>query len=91
MVRVKFSVIHGYPMLIDIRYRASLPIGASIYDNDGRPVGTVGQNNQAWVRNDKLEDTLTVQWGNRQSCRLHYHIADEQSHDTIIKTPGECR
>ncbi|MDZ4033636.1 fimbria/pilus outer membrane usher protein [Kluyvera ascorbata] len=91
MVRVKFSVIHGYPMLIDIRYRGSLPIGASIYDNDGRSVGTVGQNNQAWVRNDKLEDTLTIQWGNQQSCRLHYHIADEQSHDTIIKTPGECR
>ncbi|MFP5595841.1 fimbria/pilus outer membrane usher protein [Kluyvera sp. 142486] len=91
MVRVKFSVIHGYPMLIDVHYPGGLPMGASIYDNDGRAVGTVGQNNQAWVRHDKLEDTLTIQWGNQQSCRLHYRVADAQSHDTIIKTPGECR
>lgn len=90
MVRVKFSVIHGYPMLINIGYQGDIPIGASVYNQDNKPVGTVGQNNQAWVRNDKLADNLIVKWGRNQSCTLHYRIPDSQQDATIIKTQGEC-
>lgn len=91
MVRVKFSILHGYPMLININYNKPLPLGATVYNNKDNPVGTVGQNNQAWVRNDKLEDNLIVKWGNNYSCNLHYRISDADKDDPIIKTQGECK
>ncbi|WP_406908519.1 fimbria/pilus outer membrane usher protein [Klebsiella oxytoca] len=91
MVRVKFSILHGYPMLININYNKPLPLGATVYNNKDNPVGTVGQNNQAWVRNDKLEDNLIVKWGNNYSCNLHYRISDADKDVPIIKTQGECK
>ena len=78
-------------MLININYNKPLPLGATVYNNKDNPVGTVGQNNQAWVRNDKLEDNLSVKWGNNSSCNLYYRISDTQKDDPIIKTQGECK
>lgn len=91
MVRVKFSVLHGYPMLINIGYVEDLPIGATVYNKQNNPVGTVGQNNQAWVRNDKLSDNLIVKWGGNNSCTLHYAISEPEENAAIIKTRGECK
>ena len=91
MVRVKFSVLHGYPMLINIGYADGLPIGATVYNKENNPVGTVGQNNQAWVRNDKLADDLIIKWGSNRSCTLHYAIAEPEQNTAIIKTRGECQ
>ena len=90
-MRVKFSVLHGYPMLINIGYVEDLPIGATVYNKQNNPVGTVGQNNQAWVRNDKLSDNLIVKWGGNNSCTLHYAISEPEENAAIIKTRGECK
>ncbi|GAA0491707.1 fimbria/pilus outer membrane usher protein [Tatumella punctata] len=90
MVRIKFDVIHGYPMLMTLQTKKNIPMGASIYNHTGVPIGTVGQGNMAWVRNNKLSDVLSIRWGKDESCNLHYHIPDDDKDDVLIKVIGEC-
>lgn len=90
MMRVKFSVINGYPMFITITYEQPLPVGATIYSKDSKAVGIVGQNNQAWVRYNKLSDNLIIKWGNNKSCDLSYNIPESKKDDEIIKIKGKC-
>lgn len=91
MVRVTFRVNKGYPMLITLSPSATLPMGADVYNSNEIQVGMVGQGNQAWVRNDKLADTLTVKWGNGRSCRIHYKIKKIDSEKNIITLAEPCQ
>lgn len=90
MVRVTFSVLRGYPLLMHIRSAKNIPLGAEVYNHDNISVGMVGQGNLAWIRNDKLEDTLAVKWGNGGSCALHYKIIDAPKDAELIKADGDC-
>ncbi len=52
----------------------------------------VGQANQLYLRSDKTEDTLTLQWGKQahQQCRLHYQAPKVE--DTPIQLlSAPCR
>ena len=77
-------------MLMTLQTKKNIPMGASIYNHTGVPIGTVGQGNMAWVRNNKLSDVLSIRWGKDESCNLHYHIPDDDKDDVLIKVIGEC-
>lgn len=90
MVHVRFNVLKGYPLLMNIRSAKTIPLGASVYNQSGVSVGMVGQNNQAWIRNDKLKDTLLIKWGSGNFCSLHYQIPDAPENAELIRAEGDC-
>lgn len=91
MLRVKFSVTKGFPMLIDILANQQIPMGANIYNSREEIVGMLGQGNQAWVRNDSTSDTLTIKWGGQNACHLFYKIPEVNQNDALIRLKGNCK
>jgi len=91
MVRVRFNVLHGYPIFMTIHAKQTIPMGAGVYNQQGVSVGIVGQGNQAWIRNDQLADTLTVKWGADNVCHLSYQIPETEKEAELIKANGDCK
>ncbi len=64
-----------------------LPFGASVLDESGTPVGTVGQANRILVRSDKESGVLKVQWGknSNRECMIGYHLSKKQTSKGRVK------
>jgi outer membrane usher protein len=82
IVRLKFNSTSGRPLLITLQASNGkpIPIGASVNDDQGLEMGTVGQGSRALVRVKKPKDRLTVVWGDKpeQSCFIEYALDEKK-------------
>lgn len=93
-IRLHFNTVRGQALLITAQRptHGAIPMGTAVLDSAGKNVGMVGQANQIYLRSDKTEDTLTLQWGTQASeqCRLHYRSpAAEDTPIQLLSAP--CR
>lgn len=76
---LRFQTRSGRALLISVRGEAgrSLPLGASVKDEQGQLVGLVGQGGRLYVRSEHDNGRLRVEWGaqSSQRCVLDYHVA----------------
>lgn len=93
-VRLHFNTVRGQALLITAQRpdNGTIPMGTAVLDPAGKNIGMVGQANQLYLRSDKTEDTLTLQWGKQanQQCRLHYH-APAAEDTPIQRLSAPCR
>lgn len=93
-VRLNFNTVRGQALLITAQHpgNGTIPMGTAVLDSAGKNVGMVGQGNQIYLRSDKTEDTLTLQWGKQanQQCRLHYR-APAAEDAPIQRLSAPCR
>lgn len=93
-VLVKFNGRQGLPALVDLALdQGSIPLGASIVDLQGAPVGVVGQGGVGEVRVKEDRGTLRVSWGDEagQSCDFDYLIPAKQPGQLFSRTAARCR
>lgn len=93
-VLVKFNGRQGLPALVDLALdQGSIPLGASIVDLQGAPVGVVGQGGVGEVRVKEERGTLRVSWGDDagQSCDFDYLIPAKQPGQLFSRTAARCR
>ena len=81
IVRLKFNANTGRPLLIVLQPSSGkrVPIGASVSDEQGLELGTVGQGSRALVRVKKPKDRLKVVWGDKpnETCFFEYDIDEK--------------
>jgi outer membrane usher protein len=81
IVRLKFNTSTGRPLLIVLQPNSgkTVPIGASVSDEQGLELGTVGQGSRALVRVKKPKDRLKVVWGDKpnETCFVEYNIDEK--------------
>lgn len=74
-VKVSFSTRFGYPLLIKINMpnHITIPLGTEV-KNSKDVVGMIGQNNQIYLRAEKLKDKIHLSWGTTpsDSCTFNY-------------------
>lgn len=74
----------------------NLPFAAEIFNSNNENIGMVAQGSTAFIRTDKLADTITVKWGKESTdqCQIHYNINDlveSKTDQTIITTEAVCQ
>lgn len=78
-VRVSFSTKFGYPLLIKVNVpnKTIIPLGTEVKNSSNVTVGMIGQNNQVYMRAEKLKDKIHLSWGNSSSdsCTFYYDAA----------------
>ncbi|MGF7540172.1 fimbria/pilus outer membrane usher protein [Providencia rettgeri] len=78
-VRVSFSTKFGYPLLIKVNEpnKTIIPLGTEVKNSSNVTVGMIGQNNQVYMRAEKLKDKIHLSWGNSSSdsCTFYYNVA----------------
>lgn len=84
-----FKTRIGYPVLISVQPKTSLPLGENVFDKDGHNVGMVGQGNQVYVRVEQKQGMLVV-GKEDNSCEISYLIPEEKETDKLILLSGEC-
>ncbi|AIY41649.1 Outer membrane usher protein [Collimonas arenae] len=75
---------------------APLPFGASVLDEEGNNIGTVGQASKMFVRGLQDKGHLTVSWGNgsESMCRIAYDLPVRQSRaksENLQRIEATCR
>jgi outer membrane usher protein len=74
VVAVEFATVRGDALLLSVRLKdqSPLPFGATVVDDAGNPVGTVGQGGQLYARVKEGTKSLKVSWGGEsdQTCTL---------------------
>lgn len=74
IVRVEFETHKGQSVLVrsQLPDGTTLPVGASVYDAEGKTVGIVGIRGEAYVSGVANDDQLLVKWGagQQQACTL---------------------
>lgn len=94
---LRFQTRSGRALLISVRGAAgkSLPLGASVKDEQGQLVGLVGQGGRLYVRSDRDNGRLQVEWGSQasQRCVFDYQVAAVPGQDQFGVTSLEtvCR
>jgi outer membrane usher protein len=83
VVMVRFEAVSGHALLIQSRQSdgSPLPFGASVYDEQNREVGVVGQGGKLFVRVQSDSGKLRVLLNDRQSCSLRYSRQPEPAAD----------
>lgn len=75
-VKVSFSTRFGYPLLIKINMpnHITIPLGTEVKNSKDVVVGMIGQNNQIYLRAEKLKDKIHLSWGTTpsDSCTFNY-------------------
>ncbi|WP_260396843.1 fimbria/pilus outer membrane usher protein [Variovorax sp. KBW07] len=75
---LKFQTTVGRTALLLVRQAdgAPLPFGASVFDEAGEEIGSVGQGSKLVVRGLQDKGLLTVKWGDEAtaSCRIAYEL-----------------
>ena len=75
---LRFQTRSGRALLISVRGAAgqSLPLGASVKDEQGQLVGLVGQGGRLYVRSENDSGRLQVEWGSQtsQRCWIDYEV-----------------
>jgi len=96
VVKLVFQTRRGQAVLIDTVKRDGLPVpfGAEVIDEDGAPVGMVGQGGRIYVRADDDAGTLTVRWGDAASeqCVVPYQFdaAQQVQSPALMRLHGVC-
>ncbi|MCS6039274.1 fimbria/pilus outer membrane usher protein [Klebsiella pneumoniae subsp. pneumoniae] len=95
-VKVKFVTRTGYPWFAHVTLPdgAAPPLGAEVFDDNGRAVGAVGQGGLLYARVPQDHGSVSVVWGERsgQRCRLAYAIRDDAVQQVSSGTPHQvCR
>ncbi len=86
VVKLKYDVKQGFPVLINATYRDQpVPFGASIFDAHNQAVGYVGQGGQLYARVNEAEGLLTVKWGEAEGSQCVLAYALDQA-ETKLKT-----
>lgn len=92
VVAVDFATVHGTALLLNVRLKdqSPLPFGATVVDDAGNPVGTVGQGGQLYARIKDGTQSLLVNWGKEsgQTCTLKVPALKEQGQ--ILKGNALC-
>lgn len=95
-VKVKFVTRTGYSWFAHVTLPdgAAPPLGAEVFDDNGRAVGAVGQGGLLYARVPQDHGSVSVVWGERsgQRCRLAYAIRDDAVQQVSSGTPHQvCR
>lgn len=94
---LRFQTRSGRALLISVRGAAgqSLPLGASVKDEQGQLVGLVGQGGRLYVRSENDSGRLQVEWGSQtsQRCWIDYEVPADMDAGKIGITSVEsvCR
>lgn len=91
--KIQFDTIIGYPVLFSLTSaNNTIPMGAAIYDREGKEVGMVGQGMQAYARLAKEKGKLMVQWGknNHQQCQVDYNLKGLNTDEFLITVNAKC-
>ena len=87
-VKVSFSTKFGYPLLIKINMpnRITIPLGTEVKNNKDIVVGMIGQNNQIYLRDEKLKDQIHLSWGASpsDSCTSNYDATPLYNPSNVI-------
>jgi len=75
---LRFDTRQGRALLIQVRNAdgSTLPFGSQVKDEQGQPVGMVGQGGRVYVRSEHDRGQLLVEWGVAadQRCTLDYTV-----------------
>lgn len=78
LVGVRFATTHGRPTLITAALRdgTQLPMGADAVDENGNPLGLVGQGGQIYARLPANTGSFRVVWGkaSHESCKISWDL-----------------
>lgn len=92
VVAVNFATVKGDALLLNVRLKdqSPLPFGATVVDEAGSPVGTVGQGGQLYARVKEGTQRLQVSWGGQrdQACTLTIPALKEQGQ--MLKANALC-
>lgn len=92
-VKIKFNTTLGYPVLFTFEQTdKDIPMGATVYDVNGKNVGMVGQGKQAYTRLEELNSKLTVRWGDKKSqqCQVDYNLNGQDINQYLIILNVPC-
>ncbi|MFU0886400.1 fimbria/pilus outer membrane usher protein [Kluyvera sichuanensis] len=93
-VKVIFRTRTGTALLIQSRFSDGqpVPLGADVFTEEGENVGMVGQGGQIYVRAEKTEGILVVQWGDDSddSCRVPYQFPENMRGQALVRLTGMC-
>ena len=61
----------------------NIPLGAEVFNEQGEPVGSIGQGNRAFTRGINAAGTLSVKWGDgpQEQCQLTYTLPSLTEND----------
>ncbi|HIH2747637.1 fimbrial biogenesis outer membrane usher protein [Burkholderia aenigmatica] len=95
IVKIRFATVSGRAALLTVRQPngGTPPFGASVLDEHGQMVGTLGQGGNLFVRGLNESGTLTAKWGNRatESCQFTYHLPTKQrDSDVYARADAIC-
>ncbi|MEE3608877.1 fimbria/pilus outer membrane usher protein [Avibacterium paragallinarum] len=89
---VNFSSIIGKVAFLDLGVNTGgkkPPIGTTVFDEEGKNVGTVAQGGKIYTRGLKNTGQLHLEWDNNQ-CRIDYHLPKQEDNQTVF-LPVKCR
>ncbi|SPL70809.1 Outer membrane usher protein FimD precursor [Acinetobacter stercoris] len=94
-VKIKFETRQGYAVLIQAEpdQGISIPLGSDVLDENGQNIGIVGQNSQIYLRSEKLDNRIKIQWGDQpdEKCYVQYSIPTDQVKQPLIKMTQTCK
>lgn len=89
VVLARFEARVGHRVLFELTDAngRSLPLGARVEDDDGRELGIVGPDGQAYVTGLENEGSLTVKWSKKpnQQCQVPYAIDGNVTESSAFK------
>lgn len=94
---LRFDTRKGNALLIQVRNPdgRSMPFGAQVKDEQGQPVGMVSQGGRLYVRSEKNQGRLLVEWGAgaEQRCTIDYQVpaGADASKTGFIPLEAACR
>ncbi|MFK3662144.1 fimbria/pilus outer membrane usher protein [Scandinavium sp. NPDC088450] len=87
-VKLKFSTLAGYPLLITVNRKEAFPAGLSVSDEQGRVVGMTAQGNQVYARVAQEQGQLSIEG---QDCWLSWALNETQRKEPLIALTQTCR
>ncbi|ALR77349.1 fimbria/pilus outer membrane usher protein [[Enterobacter] lignolyticus] len=87
-VKLRFSTLSGFPLLISVRDAAPFPPGLAVRDEQGNVVGMSAQGNQLYARVGTEKGRLTLE-GSR--CVLPWTLNDAQREQPLIALTLACQ
>lgn len=86
-VKLRFATLSGYPLLITVNSKVTLPVGMSVTDGQGRAVGMVAQGNQVYARVEGEQGRLTLEGAD---CSLPWALNEQQRTEPLIALTLTC-
>ena len=96
VVMLKYPTVTGEPVLMTLRdqHGEALPMGAEVFDAQGRSITLVGQGSRVFFHAPEQHGDLTVRWGKSddRQCNVRYSLPLPRStrEPSFIKTEATC-